>query len=446
MRSDSRVGGVRKLSPRAVCLASTACASIGVVVGVGVSGSAQAGGPPPCGYEVEYYVAPECGIFETLSYGLGVNEAGAVVGYIDGCPDSNQFKAFVWWPDGTVEVISLPWSWAERAVDINNFNEVALGVNLAMPGLANVPALWANGEVVQIFEIPEWANNAFVAGINDSGVIVGEYGDTVLGPHPLAATWSVQEGLVDLSEPFPVERQRPVGINNDGIIAGFWFGDTVPPPGEDLRRAFSLADGKVTNLGIVPGSVNSNARGLSDAGHVIGEGFAGPLPFDKPRTGFVWQDGKFTLLPPLPLDGHDQAQPRSINSSGLIVGRSIASGGGAPNRPALWFDGERVDLNSVVANLGAGENVHNPVAISESGIITGTGTHQSSARAFRLRPRPTLTADFDNDCEVSSSDLGILLRAWGPVVPRLVGNAADINQDGMVDGADLGVLLSEWTG
>jgi len=50
-----------------------------------------------------------------------------------------------------------------------------------------------------------------------------------------------------------------------------------------------------------------------------------------------------------------------------------------------------------------------------------------------------LLGDLNGDGIVGSTDLGILLSAWGKSGP------ADLNGDGTVDGADLGILLSNWT-
>jgi hypothetical protein len=56
-----------------------------------------------------------------------------------------------------------------------------------------------------------------------------------------------------------------------------------------------------------------------------------------------------------------------------------------------------------------------------------------------VAPPPPSPADLDRDGQVNSSDLGILLSAWGS------GNVvADINDDGVVNSNDLGILLSAW--
>jgi hypothetical protein len=47
--------------------------------------------------------------------------------------------------------------------------------------------------------------------------------------------------------------------------------------------------------------------------------------------------------------------------------------------------------------------------------------------------------DLDDDGEVGSADLGILLSAWGEPDPRV-----DLDRGGAVDSSDLGILLSAW--
>jgi hypothetical protein len=50
-------------------------------------------------------------------------------------------------------------------------------------------------------------------------------------------------------------------------------------------------------------------------------------------------------------------------------------------------------------------------------------------------------ADLNNDGHVNSSDLAILLGAWGTA-----GGPADLDQNGTVGSGDLGILLGAWTG
>lgn len=47
-------------------------------------------------------------------------------------------------------------------------------------------------------------------------------------------------------------------------------------------------------------------------------------------------------------------------------------------------------------------------------------------------------ADFNFDCVVDGTDLGILLGAWGTA-------EADLNDDAFTDGTDLGILLGQWS-
>jgi len=65
---------------------------------------------------------------------------------------------------------------------------------------------------------------------------------------------------------------------------------------------------------------------------------------------------------------------------------------------------------------------------------TGTGTFTVTQQGTCTPPCP---ADIDGDGEVSSSDLGALLSAWGTP-------AADLDSDGETGSSDLGVLLSAW--
>src|SRR5262245_5597711 len=69
----------------------------------------------PCGYDVEFYVLPNCGIFGRPTFAYGVNDAGVTVGEINGCPEPINTKGFVWWTDGSVTVLDDPAFTSEEA-------------------------------------------------------------------------------------------------------------------------------------------------------------------------------------------------------------------------------------------------------------------------------------------------------------------------------------------
>ena len=53
--------------------------------------------------------------------------------------------------------------------------------------------------------------------------------------------------------------------------------------------------------------------------------------------------------------------------------------------------------------------------------------------------RVLITGGINGDGSVDSTDLAILLAAWG-------GSEVDFNDDGICDSADLAILLAAWTG
>jgi len=71
----------------------------------------------------------------------------------------------------------------------------------------------------------------------------------------------------------------------------------------------------------------------------------------------------------------------------------------------------------------------------------GQRSHLSEGDILGLTTRygSTLTGDINGDGSVDSTDLAILLAAWG-------GSEVDFNDDGICDSADLAILLAAWTG
>ncbi|HMN97772.1 MAG TPA: hypothetical protein PKC43_14990 [Phycisphaerales bacterium] len=405
-------------------------------------------GPPACGYKVEYWVAPNCGGATSLSFATAVNDAGVAVGYYEGCPSPNAHRAFVWYPDGTVQTIDIPWSISEQACGVNNHTQIAFEVDAPGATLARVPALWQDGELLEVFGLPEWANNAFVHGINDAGVIVAEYGNIVTGPAPLAGVWSVQDGFVDVSARIPTASSQPCGITAAGAIAGTGW-PHQPLPVQEHYRAFMHQNGVTAFAEAVPGCINSIANGVSSAGHVVGYGqtslYVKGETDTHPWIAFIWHLGDLQVLPPLAIADHDETIASAVNSSGVVIGRSSSTAPGVPGKRVVWFGGIPHDLTAL-SHLPSNSSIGTSRAISDTGIIVGNGGHQGAPRAMRLTPIRRPLADLDHDCLVDGSDLSALLSSWGTVSHHQNRpHPADLNSDGAVDGEDLGLLLAEWS-
>lgn len=403
----------------------------------GLTTVAMARGLPPCGYDAEIFLPPNCGPFKVFGTAAAVNEAGVAVGWIDGCPNPWAYRGFIWWPDGAIQIITVPGAFATQAVGINSSKQVLL--RLEISGEGHVPAVWEAGTVT-VCGKPEWANQSETGGINDLGVVTGQYGDVVVGPYPLAATWEGGQ-LTDISAKFPQPNQQPSGINNAGQIVGTMSGAPVPDSGY-AWRAFVYQDGAVVDLGEAPGCVNSHALDVSQAGHIAAYGWtsiwAKGVSDSHPWLGYVWREGVWTKLDPLP--GHDESQPTAVNSSGDAVGYSVATGGGTGR--VIWVDGEPHKL-ALLLQPGLPGVPSQVMDLSDAGVIVGDGLKNGANRPARLVPRARLTADLNEDCAVNGIDLAAILQNWGP---QRKGTFADIDEDGEVDGVDLGLLLEQWTG
>jgi probable HAF family extracellular repeat protein len=116
-------------------------------------------------------------------------------------------------------------------------------------------------------------------------------------------------------------------MNDRGQIVGRG-GDTH----RDRFHARLWQDGRLTDLGTLPGTSQSEAVAINDIGQIIGQ--AGNLSNREPMWShaFVWQNGRMTDLGTLP--GDSQSSAAALNDRGQIIGTSTSRNGHA--RLALW--------------------------------------------------------------------------------------------------------------
>jgi probable HAF family extracellular repeat protein len=208
-----------------------------------------------------------------------------------------------------------------------------------------------------------------------------------------------------------------VGMNDDRLLAGWtscWGGDA---------HAFISQGGVVTDLPTL-GGIGADARGINNAGQVIGvaatdrNGQFGPY-----FHGFRWESGAITDLGTL---GGDQSNAWAISSNGHVIGSAqdasgawlpyLHDGGQMRRLPdcrdqytmprginakdeviGMFGDGRkktaflmRKDRCYPLANLlgdsGTDWEIDGVSAINDAGLIVGHGHYRGEERAFIATP------------------------------------------------------------
>jgi len=166
--------------------------------------------------------------------------------------------------------------------------------------------------------------------INNDGVIAGSL-DDAFSPDFDAGVWS-RRGVLDLRPPdLPAdEDSRARGISDAGDVVGSRIYGVV------LHRALLWSDGKVIELGTLGGAEQSEAYDVNSDGMVVGVS----TPVDRIGGAFVWQDGVMTNLGSV--DGESTSVAFALNELGDVAGSSSTRDNGG--LPVVWIDGEIMPL------------------------------------------------------------------------------------------------------
>ena len=162
--------------------------------------------------------------------------------------------------------------------------------------------------------------------INDRGQIVG-WSDTKLKDkdgYPVGHVFLWQDGRMRVLRP----DLSPFAINGRGQVIG-----SVDAKAEDgffYSHAALWQNGKVNDLGTLPGGWESRAVAINERGQVVGWGPTKSSPHAAPwEHAVLWENGKMRDLGTLP--GGWESRAVAINERGQIVGR--AEGRSTATRP-----------------------------------------------------------------------------------------------------------------
>jgi probable HAF family extracellular repeat protein len=160
---------------------------------------------------------------------------------------------------------------------------------------------------VELVNAPCLPGSAIGHGLNDSGVIAGDYG--CLAFDDRAFFWDGR--LIPIPTPLEQPDSRALDVNNTLHVVG-WMRDYDVG---SSRRGFLYHDGRTLDLGTLPGGNYSEALSINDAGIVCG--YWGNSVVGNPALlAFIW-DGQMADLS-LPTGPNNVAN--DINTQSVICG------------------------------------------------------------------------------------------------------------------------------
>lgn len=378
-------------------------------------------------YSVELAYAPAC-FTDPPAWPWGLSENGQVCGEIQNC--NGDERAFDWASGPLVTPLQLgPGVASAEALGINSSNEIVgtrSGSPIGLRGFFHV-----NGVTTIIEPFPGGTHTEALA-ISENGVVAGYWGNGLTGiPWGLHGfIW--QDGqMTDLDIPHNNEASA---INEKNQVTGYMYNLTGP-----LTSAFLYDNGKLTNLGVIPGGTSAAGRAINNNAHVAGYG---RVPYDNEigfvRHAFIWRNGAMTDIGVLP--GGSESYAYGINDSDCIVGYS--PGPKIIATAFVWRNGVMTSLNDLVPP-DTGIRFITATAINNSGQITAVAEDENGQLAsVLLTPITPAPGDPNCDGQVNMDDVLGVINQWGPTIPT---TTADFNNDGTVGVDDLMEVIRGWT-
>lgn len=283
--------------------------------------------------------------------------------------------------------------------DYPNFNPVLIG--FPDPYVAHAFA-WREGQLRDLGALPG-NNSSSVFEVNGNGVGVGASETTTNDPFtgfPLMHAVMYGNGRVkDLGTlPGGFEAQAN-DINDQGLVSGFASNGILDPysmlPWGTQARSFIWQNGKMSDIGTLGGpdalSLTLNARG-----QITGQSYtnATPNPDTEVPTQdpFLWQNGRMRDLGSL---GGDFGLPNWMNNRGEVVGWS-ALAGDEPIHPFLWNGARMIDLGTLGGSFGQANWVNN--AGDVVGVATPPGDNTAHAFLWKQGTITDLTGASNPEC------------------------------------------------
>lgn len=329
------------------------------------------------------------------STGYGVNDKGQVAG-TSLIPGDKRIHAF-FYADGKMTDLGTLGGDQSEASALNNAGQVTGNADIKQRGKHHA-FLWQQGRMSELGT--SRADDSEGVAINGAGQVAGGVTRGGFGPGR-ACLWS-DHRIYTLDDAGAASSEAD-GINSGGQVVGasrepsHSSTDTHGPATEILTTYFDdhallWRSRKVSKLGTA-GMAISLAYAINDSGQVAGVASFGPDPV---LHGCLWQNSKITDLGTL---GGQDTVVRAINRTGLMVGGTnpddLEEDGkslGDKDKSQSAFccsRGKLVDLNSLLGTA-SGWVLTDARSVSDTGYVTGTGTHNGQSHAYLMKLPPAL--------------------------------------------------------
>jgi uncharacterized membrane protein len=269
--------------------------------------------------------------------------------------------------------------------------------------------------------------------VNSAGVAVGWWGNVVTGIPTAGSAFRWEAGIMhDLAPDLGVNESIAADISDSGLITGQLWTES------GRQYGFVWDQGRVQVLPPVPHGFSSAGAAISDDGWVAGHGLVELSPRNLALRSFIWDGQTMTSLGILP--GTKSCRVTGMTNSHDVIGYCY-DGPDLDKRPFLWSQGVMHELRDLIDEDGV--LLFNAEGISQNGEIVTYGNVDSDGHTILLRPVAALFGDLTCDGTVGTSDLQSLLSAWGPCASPEC--PEDLDRNGTVNGHDLAFLLSSWS-
>ncbi len=319
--------------------------------------------------------APRYSIVELQGVAQRLNDNGQIAGWVYVGPDAHAAI----YSNGAWQDLGVPAGDQLSALFGINSAGAAVGYSfVSLPGPDNrwqaisVPAGATSVQALSVI-----APDSFAYAINDSGVVVGclnNYDDNYPDPHRafLYANGSVTDLHALLATQPTLDYTCARDVNNAGDVVGEVQQANAP------QRGFLYRNGVATRIE-QGASFLTNARAVSNAGKIVGEGRLVGFTADHALVYDV-ATGTIASLG-LEATGAYNSRPNDVNSRGDVAGMMFL---GVGEHAFLASGGQVFDLNDLIP-AGSEWVLQEALSINDRGQIVGKGYLTSS---------PTLTRYF----------------------------------------------------